>query len=52
MPPPRPATRWTGSLGRGCLIAFAILVLLLIFSGRSCFSHGRHGRYVYRTHSY
>lgn len=38
-----------GSVGRGCLIAFAIVVLLLLFSGRSCFSH-RHYRYGgYRT---
>lgn len=41
-----------GSVGRGCLIAFAIVVLLLLFSGRSCFSH-RHYRYRgYRTENY
>lgn len=52
MPPPRAQGSWTSSLGRGCLIAFIILILLLIFSGRSCFHHGRYGRSVYRTHTY
>lgn len=41
-----------GSVGRGCLIGFAIVVLLLLFSGRSCFSR-RHYRYGgYRTENY
>ena len=50
--PPRAAASWASSLGKGCLIAFVVVLLLLIFTGRSCFSHGRHGRYMYRTHSY
>jgi hypothetical protein len=48
-PPPQRGGLTAGSVGRGCLIAFAIVVLLLLFSGRSCFSHRRHVRYGYRT---
>jgi len=48
-PPPQRSGLTAGSVGRGCLIAFAIVILLLIFSGRSCFSHRRHVRYGYRT---
>lgn len=48
-PPPQRSGLTAGSVGRGCLIAFAIVILLLIFSGRSCFSHRRHVRYGYRA---